>query len=154
MAQPSGEPRGQQGTDKFQELCGCPVPSSWCCLVISKVLCHCRGVSGQLQAPSGVKPGSTATKVSWPASPGAQRQSTSPALCRGHSSPTASTPSYACSLGLPSLTDTISKDNKSSLASPCSVSMCWLEARPQNRCQDLEKKVKRGFISTAKFCPL
>lgn len=91
-----------------------------------------------------------------PAQPpvGLRGQSTSPALCRGHSSPTACTPSSACSPGLPSLTDTIRKENKLFLACCLLCPMCWLEARPPNRCQNLEKKVQRGFISLAKFCPL
>lgn len=32
----------QKWLSQLQEHCGCPVPTSWCCLLISKVLCHCR----------------------------------------------------------------------------------------------------------------
>lgn len=152
MAQPSGVPRGQQGTDKLQQHCGSPVSNSWCCLVISEVLCHCRWVSGQGQTRSGVNPGSMASKVSCTASQnhGAQRQSTSPGLCRGHSSPTACTPSSAGSLGLPSFTDTIRKENNWSLA------CCLLCPRvlAGGKAPKQVSELRKGFISIAKFCPL
>lgn len=153
MAQPSEVPRGQQGTDKLQEHCGYPVPNSWCCLVISKVIA---GVSARFQTQSGVNPGR------WPARCSAQPPSTMGLRGRAYlqvcaeatAAPLPACPALLAALDCPASLIPSGKKASGLWPATCSVPMCWLEARPQNRCQNLEKKVQRGFISIAKFCPL
>lgn len=95
-------------------------------------------IADESQASSKLKVG--LTQAAWPAEATVAPLPACPALLSALDRPASLTPSGRRTSGLWPAT--------------CSVPMCWLEARPQNRCQNLEKKVQRGFISIAKFCPL